>query len=125
MIGYLIVGAKFRPPARGLLDTLPLGARLLARREGSNAHDANAIQVLVRSEDFQPVSKEMEIACEGFGFGARQLESQPEWHLGYIPREKAAELAPRLDALGLSELEGQLSFSAQGLPLIALPAEDL
>jgi len=43
-------------------------------REPGNEHDANAIKVLVAGRD------------------------QPPVHIGYIPRELAAELAPQMDA---------------------------
>ncbi len=120
MESYLIVGAKFRPPARGLLDTLPVGQPLIARREPSNVHDPNAVQVLVKTSAIGPISREMQTACEGYGYGEQELLAQPEWHLGYVPREKAASLAPRLDAQHISELDGQLTFNAAGLALITL-----
>ncbi len=121
MTSFLIVGAKFRPPARGLLDILPVGTRLLARREASNAHDPNAVQVLVQSADFSSMDHELlDKALDGYGHSARSVLAQPEWHLGYIPRERAAELAPLMDAEGTAELPGQLTFNAAGLALIAL-----
>lgn len=111
---YTIVGAKFRPPARGLLDTLAIGTRLLARRESTNQYDPNAIQVIV-PKGFE-TSNAMRIACEDYGFSIEQVQAAPEWHLGYIPREDAMTLGPAMDEAQRPEIEGALTFSAQGVP---------
>ena len=125
MSSYLIVGAKFRPPAQGLLNALPTGTKLLARREASNAYDANAIMVLVRTQDFADTldieHTDKELA--GFGSSYNALMAQPEWHLGYIPRVDAATLAPRMDAAQRTSLAGELTFGATGAPRITLTEE--
>lgn len=116
----LIVGAHFRPPAKGLLSCLPAGSKLLARREASNAYDANALQVIwptsgVNSELGLGVMRdEVQKNVEGFGSSADEVFTAPEWHLGYVPRTEAALLAPKMDAMGLSELSGELTFAATG-----------
>lgn len=122
MTSYIIVGAKFRPPAKGLLDTLANGTKLHARREASNAYDPNAIQVVLKAGDFE-TNDEMRLACEGFGLSISDIKAAPEWHLGYIPREHAAELAPRMDSASTPELDGVLSFSVTGIPSIRLDKE--
>jgi hypothetical protein len=63
-----VAGTQFRP---GALDSEALapGATLALRREPENEHDANAIAVDAGGE-----------------------------HVGFVPRELAAELAPELDA---------------------------
>lgn len=116
----LIVGAHFRPPAKGLLSALPAGSKLVARREPSNAYDPNAIQVIWPTTgcdsgkgiglSWDDVQKNV----EGFGSSADEIFSQPEWHLGYIPRTEAAVLAPKMDDMGLVELTGELTFAATG-----------
>lgn len=116
---YLIVGAKFRPPARALLDTLALGTKLWARRESTNQYDPNAIQVLVRSGDFKTNSA-MALAVQDYGRSIEEIQQAAEWHLGYIPREHASSLAPAMDAAQTPELVGSLTFSATGLPQIRL-----
>jgi hypothetical protein len=121
----LIVGAHFRPPAKGLLTCLPSGTKLIARREASNAYDANAIQVIwptmgLDAETGIGISAaDVQKAVEGFGSSADSVFAQPEWHLGYVPRTEAAHLAPRMDHMGLSELDGELTFAATGGAQIA------
>jgi hypothetical protein len=63
-----VAGTQFRPGALDS-DALAPGAVLDLRREPANAHDANAI------------------AVDAGGL-----------HIGFVPRELAAELAPELDA---------------------------
>jgi HIRAN domain len=110
-----IVGAKFRPPALGILSILPVGAKLLARREASNSHDGNAIQVVWPFMAETITDRfEVETRLNGYGSSLEELTGQKEWHLGYIPREEAAKLAPLMDKEGLAELRGSLFFSASG-----------
>ncbi len=116
----LIVGAHFRPPAKGLLAILPAGSKLVARREASNAYDANAIMVLwptsgLNTESGIALAKEdVQNAVQGFGSSAEEVFAQSEWHLGYIPRTEAAILAPKMDSMELTELDGELTFAATG-----------
>ena len=65
-----VAGTQFRPRRAGLRRTSPRAARSTLRREPANQHDANAIAV------------------------ARRRRA----HVGFVPRELAAELAPELDA---------------------------
>jgi hypothetical protein len=116
----LIVGAHFRPPAKGLLACLPAGSKLIVRREASNAYDANAIQVIWPTTGLDAASgtalshEGVQKAVEGFGSSAEEVFAAPEWHLGYVPRTEAATLAPRMDAAGLGEVLGELTFAATG-----------
>lgn len=115
---YLIVGAKFRPPAKALLDTLAIGSRLLARRESSNQYDPNAVQVIL-PKGFE-TNAAMNAAVQDFGCSIEEVQAASEWHLGYIPREHAASLGPAMDEAQVHEIEGTLSFSPQGIPQIRL-----
>lgn len=110
-----LVGAKFRPPAAGLLAVLPAHAALALRREPSNLYDPNAIQVLVTRETLALVNVDrLAEACSGYGITLEDLASTPEWHLGYVPRSEAEHLAPLMDRASASELRGELTFSASG-----------
>lgn len=120
-----IVGAKFRPPAAGLLGVLPTGCALIVRREPSNAYDANAMMVLVTREQIMAIDEEkLDAAIEGFGYDVEQMSEQPEWHLGYIPRQDALLLAPRMDKAGERETNGALTFSAEGHPRVQFSIEE-
>ncbi len=116
----LIVGAHFRPPAKGLLACLSSGSKLLLRREASNAYDANALQVIWPTSGLNAelatglMREEVQKNVEGFGSSADEVFAAPEWHLGYVPRTEAALLAPKMDDMGLSELAGELTFAATG-----------
>jgi hypothetical protein len=115
-----IVGARFRPPAAGLLSVLPAAARLLVRREPDNQYDPNALQVLVTRETLaQLPEQQLQAACEGFGFGASEVLAAAEWHLGYVPRGEAEKFAPRFDSEGLREAPGSLTFDLQGRPAVS------
>lgn len=118
---YAIVGAKFRPPAQGILNVLRAGAKLLARREPSNAYDPNAIQVLWAARLVDLASEAADVALAGYGSSVADLMNNPdEWHLGYVPRAEALTLAPKLDERKITTLEGQLTFSATGVPRVTL-----
>lgn len=117
--GYPIVGAKFRPPALALLETLGIGTPLVARREPQNEFDPNAIQVLVDTNDFEP-SDVLAQRLEAFGKSIEEVFAQASWHLGYIPRNDALSLAPRMDSAGVATLHGTLQCNAQGQPRIKL-----
>lgn len=123
MTSYTIVGAKFRPPAQGILNVLASGSKLIARREPSNAYDANAIQIIwyAYRDDLPEDNEIVNAALAGYGSDlAALMENSDGWHLGYIPRTAAITLAPKMDAAGVTELEGQFAFSAIGIPRCAL-----
>jgi hypothetical protein len=111
-----IVGARFRPPSVGLLDALPLGFPLVLRREPSNPHDANAVQVvLADADEFAALARaRVNAMLEGFGSSYDDVARALPWHLGYIPREEAAHIAPALDAAGVAELPARLAFAQTG-----------
>jgi hypothetical protein len=117
-----IVGAKFRPPAAGLLATLATQTALIVRREPSNAYDANAMQVIWPTT-LDIAREKLDEACNGFGFEATDILAKPEWHLGYIPRQDALLLAPRMDKVGAHECAGVLTWSAEGHPRVQFSIE--
>lgn len=121
LVTLAIVGARFRPPASGLLSVLPGGAPLMVRREPSNQYDANALQVLLPITSLQEAVPEEQLraAVEGFGFGLAEIFAQPEWHLGYVPRTDAELLAPSFDSEGVREVQGSLTFDLQGRPAVS------
>jgi hypothetical protein len=115
-----IVGAKFRPPAQGLLDVLAHSTPLVLRREPGNEYDINAIMVLVASSALafgEGAEERFAKVLEGYGLTPEDLRARSEWHLGYIPRGDAAQLAPRIDA-GERVVRCALGFGVDGRPSV-------
>lgn len=120
-----LVGMHYRPPAKAILAGLAGGANLILRLEPENPYDPNAIMVLVKGDETEPDARaSVGILAEGYGFSLEQIvEAAEPWHIGYLARERAAELAPRIAArlpLGALEWEGTLSFDHTGKPQVAL-----
>lgn len=119
-ISLPIVGAKFRPPASGLLSVLRAGNKLLIRREPDNQYDANALQVLIVRDELEKLPEaQLQSACEGFGFGSAEVLAAPEWHLGYIPRGDAEMLAPSFDRAATRGISASLTFDFRGRPAVS------
>ena len=61
--------------------------------EPTNAYDANAIQVYLESHNIPAEAHEsLEEAIARFGLDLDTILSQDQWHLGYVPKEFAAQL---------------------------------
>lgn len=117
MAKYLfnIVGAFYRPPAKAILEALPAGAPLILRAEPDNPFDSNAVQVLSRSASWGESAREkLKEALPLFGHDLDETLSQPEWHLGYIPKGDAAALHGMVQC----DVTGELRFSAAGQPQV-------
>ena len=121
---FPIVGSHFRPPAKGLLESLPAGTELWLQPEPDNPFDGNAIKVLLHTEALSALAgitpqqaARIGLATAPFGYQWEDLLAQAEWHLGYIPRGLAAGLAPQLSG---QELPGELAFAANGSPIISV-----
>lgn len=68
-----LMGANFRPKdAQEVVKALGIGEQVFARREPANAFDPNAIQIIA-------------------------VVGTEEYHIGYVERGLAEELAPFLD----------------------------
>ena len=114
-----IVGAHFRPPAKALLQVLPQGAPMILRPEPTNAYDPNAIQILVATSAIpKEVHEELEMHALGFGFDLAAILAEPEWHIGYVPRQIAAVVT-----LPEGDTPCILTFDASGRPAISTPPE--
>lgn len=113
-----IVGARFRPPAQEVLQLLPANYPLILRREPENPYDENAIKVLMclgtmSDETSNNISHLLD------------EDGPTELHLGYIPREIAAKMAPLMDqrydeeTLVVRDIEGKLAFGIHGGPMVS------
>jgi hypothetical protein len=113
---YPIVGAHFRPPAKALLSVLPAGHPLTLIPEPTNEYDPNAIKVVMKSyqlpADLLPT---IDDAVANAGFTLDDITNQDEWHLGYIPRDIAADLAPELAG---KPRDGIMAFTMKGGPAV-------
>ena len=111
---YPIVGVHFHPPARAILQCLPGGCTLSLIPEPTNEYDPNAVKVVVETQDI-PLDGDLEILVSSFGFSLEDIQRQPEWHLGYIPRTEAEGVQRNLKG---ERGEGTLSFNVKGKPQI-------
>lgn len=120
-----IVGAKFRPPALCVLSSLGSQCRLLVRREPTNQYDPNALQVLVLPGSFSDATiNKLRVELPNWGFSFDDVASLDEIHLGYVPRERAAEIAPQFDEASVGETLGVLTFNAEGAPRVQFSVRD-
>ena len=87
--GYRLVGERFRPPAEIILAGLDGLVPVVLQREPRNTYDGNAIRVLL-------------------------VDREPPFHLGYIKREDAMDLAQTMDGAGQTEV-GATLYPAQRL----------
>lgn len=122
-----IVGARFRPPAEDVLNLLPAGTTLILRRQPDNPYDENAIQVLLIWQDEGALEAVVLQCAEEV---SAEIDNTEPLHLGYIPKEHAKELAPKMDAdqdiekdaddvvisMRSKDVAGKLSFSLTGKP---------
>lgn len=116
-----IVGAHFHPPAKTLLQFLPLGTPLWLKPEPDNPYDANAIMVGVNGTTVETAIpkgqiEDFDAALEGFGFNSEEVFSTHEWHLGYIPRTIAETIK-----LEPGKHPAALAFGADGKPMVTTP----
>lgn len=126
---FLIVGARFRPPAQDVLMALPAGADLILRRQPDNPYDENAVAVMVQlfSEIDGYYLDSISETVKGILDNHFTEEEKPTFlHLGFIPRERAAGLAPRIDlqadpdTMIAPDVPGKLTFATNGAPMIVV-----
>lgn len=112
-----IVGAHFRPPAKGILAALPLAHPLIFKPEPSNPYDANAIQVLI---DTTTLEGELlnDVEREILPYGSELSDLEELHHLGYIPKEIAATLRLR------EATSGELAFTLGGMWAVKFEAAE-
>jgi hypothetical protein len=117
-----IVGARFRPPAQGLIAALAVGTKLTLWAEPDNAYDPNAVAVWLNSVDIPlRAHAALEEGLPSYGSSLDTVLSTEKWHLGYIPKE----LALLLKANGVIEnevpYEVEFSVATTGSPRVRFP----
>lgn len=129
----LLVGSHFHPPAKLLLEHLPVGTPVRLRPEPDNPYDPLAIQVLLDPRNI-PESQfdELELALPGMGSDMESLLAQDFILLGHSAKSGGKPIIERGDpeCVGNSEifevfgpferLEGALLFDGGKYPLIRL-----
>ncbi len=121
MTTYKIVGAHYRPPAKALIAGISQGTILTLRAEPTNPFDENAIQVLLKRENINESDHEnLNSELSGFGKDIDDILSQPEWHLGYIPREIAKVLRESQIINLNTEYPCEFIINFSGIPMISL-----
>lgn len=94
-----IVGAHFRPPAKALIQSMPMAHPLELRPEPTNPYDSNAVAIWLDAHTLPEESlEELRHTLPGMGSDIDDLMSQRYWHIGYIPKTNAIHLQPRFDA---------------------------
>ena len=119
MPSYEIVGAHFRPPAKGLLAGLEQGTKLHLIAEPTNRFDINAIQVILFSKDILETSwPNLEEELNKFGKERNDILAQNSWHLGYI-RKEIAKVLRETNAIQTEKYyPGTYLVSFSGKPII-------
>jgi hypothetical protein len=121
MPNYPIVGAHYRPPAKAILSGISPGTKLFLRAEPSNEFDVNAIQVLLKPQEIIDSDHEnLDSELSGYGQEISDLWTQPEWHLGYIPKEVAKVLKESGIISNDVEYEAEYVLNFSGKPMISL-----
>lgn len=113
-----IKGAYFRPPAKALLDALSVGTPLTLLAEPDNEYDPNAIAVWLASASIPETSHAALRAGLGpFGSSLEEVLDIEWHHVGYIPKENAADLRAR-GFPETAEVTAEFSVSARGAPMV-------
>ena len=116
---FPIVGAYYRPPARALIDALPVGAALLLRPESTNEYDPHAVAVYLPTENLNDASiAALRESLPSHGIEVDQILESSEWQLGYIPRDTAGLEITRAD----HDLPCTFFLTLDGKPAVKLGA---
>ena len=87
--------------------------------EPSNPYDPNAVAVYVASQDI-PISAHpsLKIALEPTGFDLNMVLADQYWHLGYIPKEFAAELKATRTVVNDESVPVSFTLNTSGRPAV-------
>jgi hypothetical protein len=116
---FPIVGMKFRPPALALVDALAIDTPLLLIAEPDNNYDPNAIMVWLDAKDLSDEAKaKLEEELPRFGTDLASVIAMGQHHIGYIPREMAAQLKECGAVTNDEPVEVTFSTSSTGAPRV-------
>lgn len=116
MYTFPIVGSVYRPPAKAILEVIPLGTPLLVKAEPTNEHDPYAVAVWIETKEIpENLHEDLDQAGQQYGYCIEEIRDSPKWHLGYIPREQALNFQPLLKS---HDATAKLGFSPTGKPTV-------
>ena len=114
-----IVGMFYRPPAKVLIENLAIGTPLFLLAEPDNQFDPNAVAVYLESHNIpEAAHASLEEALPAFGFSLDAVLGQDQWHLGYIPKDFAAQLRQTETVIPNLPVDVTFSTSANGSPRV-------
>lgn len=117
-----IVGAFYRPPAQVILANLPVGTPLTLFAEPDNEHDPNAIAVFIEGADINDTAAAaMQEGLADIGLSINDLQEKGYWHLGYIPKNFAAELKSAATIVNDVPYEAEFAVGNDGKPRVKFP----
>jgi len=117
---YPIVGMFYRPPAKAFINVLAIGTPLIIRAEPDNQTDPNAVAVWLRTSYLgEAALAELDLQLGGFGYKLADVLAREEWHLGYIPKEMAAELRASGRVLPGADYDATFLTNPAGAPRVA------
>lgn len=128
-----IAGIHFYPPARDILNALPIGSLMTLRPEPSNQYDMNAVEVLFDMAEFPVMRMDLLQKFLREPFDANELCAQGLFKLGYLAASgaKTAHGGPgNMEALilisnyGLENLECTLGSAPEGHPTIKIQVKE-
>lgn len=112
---FPIVGMKFRPPAQALINSFAIGVPLTVIAEPENPYDPNAIAIWFYTKDLPEASKEaLTETLPNSGWTIERVLDQEVFHLGFIPKEMAADLKASGAVRDNEPQAGTFLVSAQG-----------
>jgi hypothetical protein len=121
MSTYPIVGAFYRPPAKALLEVLPIGTQLMLMAEPDNAYDPNAIAVWLNTTDIPEASfAKLEELLPNYGTDVDTVKASEAHHVGYIPKEMAKSLRDNEVVKVETIVIASFSLSSSGAPRVRL-----
>jgi len=118
-----IVGAYYRKPAPTLLDCLAVNTPLSLLAEPTNEYDPNAIAVFLASADIpEEALGVLEERLAADGYNIEQILGQTFWHLGYVPKEIAAQMKAAGVVNDEETLAVTFAVDAKGKPRVRFPS---
>jgi HIRAN domain len=114
-----IVGMFYRPPAKALIDALTIGTPLFLLAEPDNQYDPNAVAVYLESHNIpENAIDALEESLPSFGFSWDSIIAQDQWHLGYIPKDFAAQLRASETVVPNKPVDVTFAVNASGAPRV-------